>query len=116
MDEKGGHLVSGVRHKGVSPHYDGTEHGAIGKAEAGGEEPAPDGLSQQHVWQPQVEQDQQVGEVAEVKEEVVIAQLLVGVPAVGDESEAFLNKGMIIISMINCFHDESQAFLNEGII
>ena len=87
MYEKRGHLVDGVRHEGVLPQHDGCEQRPVGEAEESGEEnpSARDG-------DPDVEEDEDIGEVAEVEHEVVIAQRLVRVPAVGEQGEGFLGK------------------------
>lgn len=41
---------------------------------------------------PEVDQDEEVGEIAKVEEEIVEPQLLVGVPSVGEEDEGFLGE------------------------
>ena len=87
MDEKRGHLVSGVRHERVLPQHYGDEQRSVGKAEESGEE---DPSSRE--GEPDVEEEEDIGEVAEVKHEVVITQLLVRIPPVGEQGESFLGK------------------------
>ena len=75
------HLVDGVGHQGVPPEDDGAEEGPVRVGEDEDEEVAPEG-GREEGRQPEVGQDEEVGEVTEVKEEVVVLHLLVSVPAV----------------------------------
>ena len=90
MDEERSHLVVRVRYEGISPHHDGTQHRAIGKDKACGEESASDGRTNKPVWQPEIGQNQEVSEVAEIEQEVVKLQLFVGIPTIGQQEKSFL--------------------------
>ena len=76
-----------MRDHRVGPQDYCTDEGPIGETENGGEEEPTDGVPQR---QPEIHEDEEVGEVAEIKKEVVPAELLVGVPAVGEEDDGFL--------------------------
>jgi len=87
MDEEWSHFIGGVWDNWVGPQYYCTDEGPIWETENGGEEKSPDGVSERH---PQVHKDEKVGEITEIKKEVVPAKLLVGVPAVGEKDDGFL--------------------------
>jgi hypothetical protein len=75
-----------MRYQGVSPQHDGTEQRTVCKGKTGCKELPSDGRPKDHLWQPEVHLDEEVAEVAEVKQEEVIAQLLIGIPSVGKQS------------------------------
>ena len=89
-----------MRDEGVPPQHDGSEHRAVGKAVANGEEPSSDAGTHDLIWKPQVEEDEEVGEVAEVKQEVVVTALFVGIPSVCDQDDCFLEKNRINVIIV----------------
>ncbi len=82
VDEERSHLIIGVRHKRILPQHNGTQHRPVGKAKANGEESAPDVGGDNCLGKPQVKEDEDIGEVAEVQQEELKAKLVVGVAAV----------------------------------
>ena len=71
----------------VGPEHYRTEDGTVGEAKDDGKEESTNGVSER---QPKVNEDEEVGEVAEVKQEIVPAEFLVCIPAVGEENDGFL--------------------------
>ena len=93
MDEQRRHLVIGVRDERVLPQDDGTQHWTVGKTEADGEEGATQvGGDTDDLGQPHVDQDEQVGEVAEVQQEELEVELGVRVDAIGHQEDGFLGE------------------------
>ena len=87
VDEERGHLIDGVWNHRVGPEHYRTEDGPIWEAKDDRKEESTDRVSKR---QPEVNEDEEVGEVAKVKQEIVPAEFLVCVPAVGEENNGFL--------------------------
>ena len=91
MDEERRHLVIGVGHQRVLPQDNGTQHRTIGKAEAGSKESSTEVGRKDGFGDPQVDEDEEVREVAEVQEEELKVKLVVGVAPVRQEQDSFLS-------------------------
>ena len=88
MYEHRRHLVHRMRHQRVAIYDDAEYNGTHREDIYYWEQPA------EFPWRPHIEDNENVYEVAKVKEEVVLTMLSIRVPTIGQQQEKFLKKIM----------------------
>lgn len=92
MYEQRCHLVSRVGNKRVPPKNDGTHKGTHGKTEAGGKKSSSIVFTNDRGRNPHIEENQKVGKVAKVKEEIMEIEQFIRIPPIGEKNNGLLYK------------------------